>query len=157
MSVNLNTYAGVVVRINLTPRDYVEVVNTCPNSTCSFVAETSAKFCGECGTVISPVSFNREGSVGYQQFLNALEEEDRYWDTLHHPECVGNDKEEILLAADGGTYLDHDEYETFAVLGEKLVELERKFREENDELIARLETYFDDNVIIETGIVSYWS
>ncbi len=160
MGCSLNTYAGVVVRINLTPRDYVEFVNTCPNSTCSFEAETSAKFCGYCGTAISPVTFNRIGSVGFQQFIDSLPEDalEQCWDEqLHAPDCVGNDKEEILLAECGGTYLDEGEYESIAALGETLVELERNFRKENDELIARLEAYFGDNVIIETGIVSYWS
>ncbi len=160
MSTNLNTYAGVVVRINLTPRDYVEFVNTCPSSTCSFEAETSAKFCGYCGTAISPVTFNRIGSVGFQQFINSLPKDayEQCWDELlHSQEYVGNDKEEILIPDEGGTYLDQDEYESVAALGEKLVELEHKFREKNDELIARLETYFGDNVIIETGIISYWS
>ncbi len=160
MSTNLNTYAGVVVRINLTPRDYVEVVNTCSNGLCSFKTETSANFCGICGTVTLPLNFDREGSVGFQQFMDSLPKDayEQCWDEqLHAPECVGNDKEEILLAEANGTYLDHDEYESVAALGKELEEMERKFRKENDELVARLEGYFGDNVIIETGIVSYWS
>ena len=158
MGSSLNTYAGVVVKINLTPREYVEIVNTCSNGSCSFKAKTLTKFCGECGTIVLPMNFARKGEVGFQQFIESLPSDayEQCWDEQLYF-CAGNDNEEILLAESGGTYLDHDEYESLATLGEKLVELESKFREENDELIARLETYFGDNVIIETGIISYWS
>lgn len=160
MGSSLNTYAGVVVRINLTPREYIEIVNTCSNSTCSVKAKTFTKFCGECGTIVLPMNFARTGSVGFEQFIDALPKDayEQCWDEqLYAPECVGNDKEEILLAVSGGTYLDHDEYESIAALGKELEEIERNFREKNDELIARLEAFFGDNVIIEVGIVSYWS
>jgi len=160
MGTNLNFYAGVVVRINLTPREYIETFNTCSNGTCSFKTKTSAKFCGECGTIVLPRNFARKGSVGFEQFIDALPKDayEQCWDEqLYAPECVGNDKEEILLAESGGTYLDQEEYESIAALGKELEKMERDFRKENDELIARLEAFFGDNVIIETGVVSYWS
>jgi len=154
----LNFYAGVVVRINLTPREYVETLNTCSNGSCTFKEKTSAKFCGECGTIVLPMNFARVGSIGFEQFMEALPKDayDQCWDEqLYSPECVGNDKEEILLAESSGTFI--DEYESIATLGNALEKMERDFRKENDELIDFLEAFFGDNVIIETGIVSYWS
>ena len=58
MSVNVSTYVGVIVKINLTPREYIETINTCPNGSCVIMNRVNGKFCVECGTAIEPVKFS---------------------------------------------------------------------------------------------------
>ena len=161
MGMDVSTYVGVVVKINLTPREYVETINTCPNGSCEVDYNVKGKFCIDCGTAIQPVDFPRMGSVGWQQFMETLSDEDYgdFEDSFYSPEYVNNKEEEILLDnMSGSMYIKADGgYNSLTDLKYRADEHHALFVIRNGVLINRLRNFFGDNRTIETGVISYWS